>query len=92
MPRTLQGILDDFAIPVQKRRGQLRRSVRTPSYGAVSPYKRTFYVLIGRFLSFIGGQGATAPPVMPEEGLHAIEVLEAARRSAGTGESQEISR
>ncbi len=89
MPRTLQGIMDDFAIPIQRRRGRLRRSVRTPSYGAVSPYKRTFYVLIGRFLSFIAGQ-VSAPPVMPEEGLNAIQVLEAARRSAETGEAQQI--
>jgi predicted dehydrogenase len=89
MPRTLQGILDDFAIPIQRRRSRLRRSVRMRSYGAVTPYKRTFYVLIRRFLSFLAGQAST-PPVMPEEGLQAIEVLEAAKRSIESGEPEKV--
>ena len=67
----------------------MRKSVRMPVYGAVSPYKKTFYTLIRRFLSFIGGQ-ATEPPVMPEEGLQAIQVLEAARRSIESGESEKV--
>jgi predicted dehydrogenase len=70
-------------------RSRLRNAVRVPVYGAVSPYKKTFYVLIRKYLSFIAGL-APEPPVTPEEGLQAIKILEAARRSIESGESEMV--
>ena len=89
IPDTLMRFSDDLAAPAQKWKSRMRKSVRLPSYGAVTPYKKTFYVIIRRFLSFLAGE-RPEPPVKAEEGLQTIGVLEGARKSIETGEPQTI--
>ncbi len=89
MPFRLQRLSDDLYIPVTKWKNRLQRSVWQDSFGTVTPFKKTFYVLIGQYLSFIRGNRSSAP-VMPEEGLSTIKVLEAARKSIETGEHQRV--
>ncbi|MDA4127726.1 MAG: Gfo/Idh/MocA family oxidoreductase [Thaumarchaeota archaeon] len=89
IPRTTRKILDDLAVPIQRWRSYIRMNTRMPGYGAVSPYKKTFYVLIRKYLSSIKKQ-ESAPPVPPEEGLRAIEVLEAARKSIESGNTEAV--
>jgi predicted dehydrogenase len=89
IPRTLARLSDDLAIPIHRWRSRTRRSVRQPSYGVVTPYKRTFYALIRQYVSYLLGE-RTSPPVMAEEGLRAIRVLESAKKSLETYEPQTI--
>ena len=91
IPFRLQRLSDDLYIPVTRWKNRLHRSVWQDSFGTVTPFKKTFYVLIGQYLSFIRGN-RTSPPVMPEEGLSTIKVLEAAKRSIETGEHQQVLR
>ncbi|MDA4126249.1 MAG: Gfo/Idh/MocA family oxidoreductase [Thaumarchaeota archaeon] len=90
MPRTTQKILDDLAVPILRWRSYIRRNTRISGYGVVSPYKKTFYVLIRKYLTSIINQEST-PPVPPEEGLRSIEVLEAAKKSIETGKPEIVS-
>ena len=90
-PTTVQRLSDDLAMPVERWRSRIRKSTRFPVYGAVSPYKRTFYSLIGRYLSFIRGE-EPSPPVPAEDGLRAVRVLEAAQESIRTGLPQDVVR
>jgi predicted dehydrogenase len=90
-PMTVQRFSDDLAVPLERWRSRVRKSTRLPVYGAVSPYKRTFYALIGRYLSFIRGEEQSTP-VPAEDGLRAVRVLEAAQESIRTGLPQDVVR
>jgi predicted dehydrogenase len=89
IPGPVRRLSDELAVPVQKWRSRVRRSVRLPSYGVVTPYKRTFYTLIREYLSFLAGNQSSVP-VPAEEGLHTVRVLEAAKTSIETSEPQPV--
>lgn len=89
MPFRLQRLSDDLSVPVSKWKNRLHRSVWQESYGTVTPFKRTFYVLITQYLSYIAGQ-RSFPPVFAEEGLQAIKVLEAAKKSIESGQRHTV--
>jgi len=88
-PRYLRRFARGLAIPFLKWRSSLQRPSTQSSYGRVTPYKRTFVILIRQLLSFLREE-EPAPPVTAEEGLQAIRVLEAARESIATGEPQAL--
>jgi predicted dehydrogenase len=88
-PRYLRRFARDLAIPFLKWRSRLQNPSIPSPYGQVTPYKRTFVMLIGQLLSSLRTQ-KPVPPVTAEEGLRTIRVLEAARESIATGETQSL--
>ena len=83
-PRYVRRFTRDLAVPFLKWQGRIQQQQVLPSYGPVTPYKRTFVLLIWNLLSFLRGERPT-PPVSAEEGLESIRVLEAARESIQMG-------
>lgn len=86
-PSFFERLSDDLYVPFVKRTQGLRRLMEMPSSGSVTPFTKTFFVLIRQYLSFLAGERAS-PPVAPQEGLKAIRVLEASRRAIDTGRTQ----
>jgi len=72
-PRYVRRFAKDLVIPFLKWKSSLQNPFAQSPYGRVTPYKRTFVVLIRQLLSFLRSQ-RTAPPVSAEEGLHVIRV------------------
>ena len=67
----------------------LRNYSEIRSYPGAFPYQKTFFTIIGRYLSFLRGE-APNPPVSGEDGLRTVKVLEAARKSIDTGRVQRV--
>ncbi len=89
IPGAVSRLSDDLSLPIHRWRSRMRKSVRQGSYGIVTPYRRSFYVLIRQYLSSLLGS-QSAPAVMAEEGLRSVKVLEAAKKSIETHEPQAI--
>ena len=75
---------DDITSPTVKWALHVGSFLRARSYERGLPMEKSFFAMIGQFLSFIAG-GSSDPPTTPQEGLQSIKVLEAARRSIETG-------
>ncbi|MFQ5951730.1 MAG: hypothetical protein ACE5KH_06575, partial [Candidatus Geothermarchaeales archaeon] len=84
---TLRSFADYMYEPFTKWTGHLVDLLKAQSYEGALPINRTFFVLIGQFLSFLSG-GSPSPPVTAEHGLQAVRVLEAAKKSIKTGRPQ----
>ena len=80
---------DDFSGPVVKWGQHIGNFLKARSYQKGLPMEKSYFALIGQFLSFIAGE-APNPPTTPEEGLQTIKVLEAARKSIETGMIQSL--
>jgi len=83
----LRSLSDDLYSPLMKWTGHFRNFLEIRSYPGALPFEKTFFTLIRRLLSFLSGV-SSIPPVAAEEGLRAVRVLEAARKSIETGEPQ----
>lgn len=80
---------DDLSKPLIKWKGVVKNFLKTGSYEKSLPYEKTFFVLIRQMISFLAGE-RSSPPVPAEEGLQAIRVLEAAKKSIETGNVQSL--
>jgi len=82
-----RSLFDDLYIPFVKWTGHLQNLFEMRSFERALPFEKTFFVLIRQLLSFLAGR-RTSPPVTAEEGLQAIRVLEAAKKSIETSKEQ----
>ena len=85
----LKSFSDDFYKPFAKWTGHLRDIVKMQSYQSAMPLAKTFYVLIGRLLSFLAEESSNLP-VSAEEGLSSIRILEAAKRAILTRKPENV--
>ncbi len=83
----LRSFSDDFYIPWMKWTGHLRNFIAIRSYPGALPFEKTFFTLIRQLVSFLTGSSST-PPVMAEEGLRTVKLLECAKSSIETGRAQ----
>jgi len=81
-----RSFFDDFSIPFVKWTGHIQNIFKMRSLKGALPFEKTFFILIRQLLSFLNGE-RSSPPVTAEEGLRAIRVLEAAKRSIETGQA-----
>jgi len=79
----------DLHNPLARGSRYLQNFLEIRSYPGALPFARTFFILIRRLLSFLRTDQGT-PPVMPEQGLHAVKVLEAIRKSIKSGQPQTV--
>ncbi len=78
---------DDFHDPLLKWTKHISDAILSRSYRKALPFERTFFVLINEYLSYLRGLASTLP-VLPEEGLRSVKILEAANRSIETGKAE----
>jgi len=83
----LRSFSDDLHIPFMKWTGHLQNFLKIRSYPGALPFEKTFFTLIRQLLSFLAG-ASPSPPITAEEGLRAVKVLEAAKKSIETGKTQ----
>ena len=83
----LRSLSDDLRIPFLKWTGHFRNLLEIRSYPGALPFEKTFFTLIGQMVSFLNGM-SSSPPVTAEEGIRAVRVLEAAKKSIETGKPQ----
>lgn len=83
----LRSFSDDLRDPFVKWTQHFQNVLTEAPYERALPFEMTFFTLIERYLSFLGGE-SSSPPVMAEEGLRSVKVLEAARRSIETGKTE----
>jgi predicted dehydrogenase len=85
----LKLVVNDFRVPVTRWSGYFRNFLGMRSYPGALPFQRTFFVLIGQLVSFLNGE-QDQPPVSAEEGLRAVRVLEALKKSIATGQTETV--
>jgi predicted dehydrogenase len=78
---------EDFHEPLANWSNHLRDLIKLRSYQMARPSQRTFFVLIQELVSYLNGENDVLP-TRPEDGLRAVRVLEAAKRSIETGTTQ----
>lgn len=78
---------EDFHDPLANWSKHLRDLIKWRSYQMARPSQRTFFVLIQELVSYLNGENDLLP-TRPEDGLKAVRVLEAAKRSIETGTTQ----
>jgi predicted dehydrogenase len=82
-------VVNDIRLPIMRWSRYLRNFWEIRSYPGALPFQKTFFVLIGQLVSFLNGE-RHQPPVSPEQGLRAIRVLEALRKSIASGKTQNV--
>ena len=85
----LRSMYYDLYTPSKKWLGYLRSFLEIRSYPGALPYNRAFLMLIRKLVSFLNDTSSN-PPVTAEEGLRAVKVLEAARKSIETHREEPI--
>jgi predicted dehydrogenase len=85
----LKLVASDVRVPVSRWSGYLRNLLVMRSYPGALPFQRTFFVLIGQLVSFLNGE-RNQPPVTGQQGLNAVRVLEALKKSIATGQTQTV--
>lgn len=80
---------EDLAIYIAKCRRYLRSFLEIGSYPGALPFQRTFYVLIGKYVSFLK-EREERPPVSMDDGFQSVKVLEAAKKSIESGRPQNM--
>lgn len=81
-----RSLFDDFSLPFVKWTGHIHNLFKMRSLKSALPFEKTFFILIRQLLSFLNGE-RSSPPVTAEEGLRAIRVLEATKKSIETGKA-----
>jgi predicted dehydrogenase len=82
-------VVNDIRVPIMRWSRYLRNFWEIRSHPGALPFQKTFFVLIGQLVSFLNGE-RHQPPVSPEQGLRAIRVLEALRKSIASGKTQNV--
>jgi len=86
---TLRSLSDDLYVPFIKWKGHLRNFLEIRSYPGALPFEKTFFTLIRRYISFLNGL-SPSPPVTAEEGIRAVRILEAVKKSIETCKPQSL--
>ena len=84
-------VAEDFQVPLARWSRYFQNFCEIRSYSGAMPFERTFFILIRGFLAFLNGN-REKPPVLPEEGLRAVRVLEAAKESLLSGQPKPVKR